>query len=171
MSFTLLFKARDTTQEWKLLYRYNGDFQMRDFLDNCLGKTNTFLIFKSANGYISGGYTEEPWIDCAPGFSPHKDNINSFMFILFSNRSNHRRYVSKKCAVPRVDTNGHIYFGNWEFMVRNNQIHHHKSENISESDCVNALKFEIFQLESPLIDNYELARRQIFSIYGYSERS
>ena len=169
--FTSLLKAEDTTQKWKLLYRHNGNFQMQDFLDSCLGKKNTFLIFKSANGFVSGGYTEKAWIDCNAGSLPEKDHNNSFMYILLPNRSNHYRHTSKKFAVPRVDRDGHIYFGNWEFMVQHNQILHHTSDTISERDCVNAFKFEIFQLESSLISNYEILSRHIFRIHGCSERS
>jgi hypothetical protein len=50
-------------QKWKLIYRatQNG-FEASKFHNKCDNKLNTFVIIKSTNGNVFGGYTEQSWV-------------------------------------------------------------------------------------------------------------
>ncbi len=49
-------------QDWSLVYRASQDgFEASKFHMKCDSKSNTFIIIKSTNGFVFGGYTEQVW--------------------------------------------------------------------------------------------------------------
>lgn len=80
-------------QKWKLLYRATQDgFEASKFHLKCNQKSNTFIIIKSANGNIFGGYTEADWSG-----SGYKSDSNAFIFS-FINLD--KKPLKMKCKNP-----------------------------------------------------------------------
>ncbi len=66
-------------QKWKLLYRATRDgFGSNDFHSKCDNQPNTFVIIKSTNGNVFGGYTQADW------FGSFKSDPNAFIFSLIN---------------------------------------------------------------------------------------
>ncbi len=80
-------------QKWKLLYRATQDgFEASKFHLKCNYKPNTFIIIKSANGSVFGGYTEADWAG-----NGYKTDANAFIFS-FINEEN--KTLKLKCNKP-----------------------------------------------------------------------
>jgi len=64
-----------------------------DFHDKCDKKKNTFIIIKSTNDNVFGGYTEQDWT----ANSDYKTDANAFLFS-FINKDN--KPLVMKCQEP-----------------------------------------------------------------------
>jgi len=68
-------------QKWNLIYRASQDgFESIKFHSKCDNKPNTFIIIKSTNGNVFGGYTEQTWNHNGG----YKADPNSFIFSLIN---------------------------------------------------------------------------------------
>jgi hypothetical protein len=68
-------------QKWNLIYRASQDgFEGSNFHAKCDNKPNTFIIIKSENGNVFGGYTEQSW----SGDVVYKADPKSFIFSLIN---------------------------------------------------------------------------------------
>ncbi len=65
--------------KWQLAYRASQDgFRGVDFHAKCDYKPNSFVIIKSENGNVFGGYTEKTWKADSP--TGYKSDPNAFLF-------------------------------------------------------------------------------------------
>ena len=65
-------------QKWRLIYRASQDgFEAAKFHEKCDDKPNTFILIKSENEYVFGGYTEQSWDGIG-----YKADSNAFIFSL-----------------------------------------------------------------------------------------
>jgi hypothetical protein len=70
-------------QKWTLIYRASQDgFEASSFHAKCDDQPNTFIIIKSTNGNVFGGYTEQSWSG-----SGYKADPNAFLFSLINQDS------------------------------------------------------------------------------------
>lgn len=66
---------------WKLIYRGSEHgLSVNDFRSKCDNIPNTLTIIKSTNGYIFGGYTNQPWDKS----NAHKKDPGAFLFSLIN---------------------------------------------------------------------------------------
>jgi len=66
----------ESNQKFSLIYRASQDgFEAAKFHAKCDDKPNTFIIVKSQNGNVFGGYTEKSWSGDGP-----KNDSNAFIF-------------------------------------------------------------------------------------------
>jgi hypothetical protein len=73
-------------QKWKLIYRASQDgFEASTFHTKCDDKPNTFIIIKSKNGNVFGGYTEQTWNHTGG----YKTDPNAFIFSLINKITNY----------------------------------------------------------------------------------
>jgi hypothetical protein len=83
-----------SAKSWNLIYRATRDgFGGMDFHDKCDKKKNTFIIIKSTNDNVFGGYTEQDWT----ANSDYKTDANAFLFS-FINKDN--KPLVMKCQEP-----------------------------------------------------------------------
>jgi hypothetical protein len=62
--------------KWKLIYKATRDgFGSNDFHSKCDNQSNTFVIIKSTNGNVFGGFTEQNWVGQA-----FRSDPNAFIF-------------------------------------------------------------------------------------------
>ena len=81
------------SQKWKLIYRATRDgFGATDFHSKCDSYQNSFVIIKSTNGNVFGGYTQQSW----SGINQYKADPNAF---LFSFINQHNTKVTMKCTI------------------------------------------------------------------------
>jgi hypothetical protein len=82
-------------KKWKLIYKATEDgFELSNFHLKCDNKPNTFIIIKSTNGNVFGGYTEQNWSGTVSGYKP-----DSQAFI-FSFINMEKRPLKMKCNQP-----------------------------------------------------------------------
>jgi hypothetical protein len=82
-------------QKWKLIYRATRDgFGAADFHSKCDSYQNSFVIIKSTNGNVFGGYTQQSW----SGNDYWKTDPNAF---LFSFINQHNTKVIMKSTSPQ----------------------------------------------------------------------
>jgi len=93
------------SQKWKLLYRATQDgFGAKQFHLKCDKQPKTFIIIKSTNGNVFGGFTERDW---SPSAFYEKD-ANAFIFS-FINKYNKQFFM--KCISPDHAICGAINYG------------------------------------------------------------
>jgi hypothetical protein len=81
-------------QKWKLIYRATRDgFGAADFHSKCDNYQNSLVIYKSTNGNVFGGYTEQNWSHS----EDFKNDPNAFLFS-FINQHNTKKVL--KCTNP-----------------------------------------------------------------------
>jgi hypothetical protein len=119
------------SKSWKLLYRASRDgFAGNDFHSNCDNKPNTFIIIKSANENVFGGYTEQNWSYTDSG--EYKTDPAAF---LFSYINKEKKPLVMKCQEPEkaifcFGKNGPIFggvFGKRDLALSMNSNENHKS--------------------------------------------
>jgi hypothetical protein len=85
---------------WKLHYRGTRDgFSANSFHSKCDNKKNTFVIIKSTNGNIFGGYTEESW-SCFFGEEDENEFKSDPKAFIFSLRNKNKTPIVLKCHDP-----------------------------------------------------------------------
>lgn len=90
--FTLCgFKLDDT---WSLAYKASKHgFSAQDFHTRVADLKGTFVLIKSANGFIFGGYTEQNW----SGDNVYKQDPNAFVFSLVNK---YNKPLILECCMP-----------------------------------------------------------------------
>jgi len=59
----------ELNQQWNLIYRASQDgFEASKFHSKCDTLSNTFIIIKSTNDFVFGGYTEQNWSGIVKSF-------------------------------------------------------------------------------------------------------
>jgi len=92
------------SQKWKLIYRATRDgFGAADFHSKCDSYQNSFVIIKSTNGNVFGGYTQQSWSS-----NDWKTDPNAF---LFSFINQHNTKVIMKCIEPSYAIGANISYG------------------------------------------------------------
>jgi hypothetical protein len=70
-------------QNWNLIYRASQDgFEAANFHEKCDNKPSTFIIIKSENGNVFGGYTEQSWSG-----KGYKHDRKAFIFSMINQKN------------------------------------------------------------------------------------
>jgi len=108
----------DNTIRMKLIYKASLDgFGSLDFHLKCDNKSNTFIIIKTTNGNIFGGYTEKDW-----SYYGNKMDPSAYIFS-FINK--YRTPIKLKCSENKIAIYTNPDFGptfgsdQFEFCIRN----------------------------------------------------
>jgi len=105
-------------QKWNLIYKASQDgFGAFDFHQKCDNKKNTFIIIKSLNGNVFGGYTEQSW--SGYGF---KQDKNAFMFS-YINKNNtplKMNCIDPNSAIICNNTKGPIFGKGFDLFIDEN---------------------------------------------------
>jgi len=96
-----------SNQKFSLIYRASQDgFEAAKFHAKCDDKPNTFIIVKSQNGNVFGGYTEKSW--SGDGF---KNDSNAFIFSLINKINRPLKIKSDSCDSIICDAYSGSCFG------------------------------------------------------------
>ena len=109
----------EKNQKWKLLYRATQDsFAALQFHTKCDSQPNTFIVIKSTNGNVFGGYTKEDWSNSVN----YKKDTDAFIFS-FINKDN--KPIVMNCsnhayAINCVNINGPTFGGGYDIQICHN---------------------------------------------------
>ncbi len=106
-----------SSKSWNLIYKATIDgFGASDFHQKCDNKKNTFLIIKSLNGNVFGGYTEQSWSD-----HNYKHDKHAFIFS-YINKSKvplKLNCIDPKTAIICNSTKGPIFGNGFDLFIEN----------------------------------------------------
>jgi hypothetical protein len=101
-----------SNQKFSLIYRESQDgFEAAKFHAKCDDKPNTFIIVKSQNGNVFGGYTEQSWSG-----NDSKNDSNAFIFSLI-NKINRPLKIKSNSSSINCDVDSGPCFGFEDFHI------------------------------------------------------
>jgi hypothetical protein len=96
-----------SNQKFSLIYRESQDgFEAAKFHAKCDDKPNTFIMIKSENGNVFGGYTEQSWSGNGP-----KNDSNAFIFSLINKINRPLKIKSDSSSSIKCDVDSGPCFG------------------------------------------------------------
>jgi len=97
----------ESNQKFSLIYRASQDgFEAAKFHSKCDDKPNTFIMIKSENGNVFGGYTEQSWSGNGP-----KNDSNAFIFSFINRLKRPLKIKSNSCDSITCDVDSGPCFG------------------------------------------------------------